>query len=209
MSTPDTGVTAGTEISFRVQLPDECPLYGRTGEIVSATPHFVDTICRCEFVLRPTNGTEYTVVMSSNPMGGSSCICQDIQDRGAIPIFDRVDGDTLSVATLLDAREDAYALYEDLKGHAPDVEVLRIATDRSTGGAQDRVDVDTTVLTEKQRRALELAVCEGYYCTPREIDLETMAGMLDISRQAFSHRLRQAESKVLSQICPEEYDAHD
>ncbi len=206
MSTPDTGVTAGTEISFRVKLPEECPLFGRSGQILSANPHFVDSVCRCEFVLRPTNGTEYTIVMSSNPVAGDSCICQDVHDRGAIPIFDRIDGDTLSVSTLLEARGDAYALYEDLKDHASEVEIVRIVTDRSSRDGDERVEVDTGMLTEKQRRALDLAVCKGYYNTPRDVDLETLAEKLDISRQAFSHRLRQAEAKLFEQICPDEFD---
>lgn len=204
MSAPDTGVTADTEISFRVQLPAGCPLNGRTGTILAARPHFVDTVCRCEFVLRPDDGTGDTVVLCSSEVIDGSCVCRDVQDRGTIPIFERVDGETLSVSSLLNARDDAYALYEKLQADSPDVEIVRIVSTEDDHPRPARVPVDTSELTRKQRRALELAICEGYYHTPRAVDLETLAKECDISRQAFSHRLRQAEETVMEQICPDE-----
>ena len=200
MSTPAQGVTAGTEIAFRVQLPEECPLSDREGEILSANPHFVGSNCRCEFVIRPEDSDEYTMVMGSNLLDGGSCICRDIHTKGSIPIFDRIDGEYLSVSTLLESRDDACSLYEDLRNHTEDIEIVRIVTDRNESPCEGRIDVDKDVLTAKQREALEMAVCRGYYETPRNVEVKEMADQLGISRQAFSHRLRQAESKVLGQL---------
>lgn len=45
-------------------------------------------------------------------------------------------------------------------------------------------------LTPEQREALVLARREGYFDVPRGITLEELGGMLDISRQAVSNRLR-------------------
>jgi predicted DNA binding protein len=64
----------------------------------------------------------------------------------------------------------------------------------STG---QQVHVDLGVLTEKQRRALELALEGGYYERPREIDLTSIAEQLDISKSAVSQRLRSAERKLI------------
>jgi len=45
-------------------------------------------------------------------------------------------------------------------------------------------------LTPEQREALETAYDRGYYDQPTETDLESMAADLDISRSAFSARLK-------------------
>lgn len=52
-------------------------------------------------------------------------------------------------------------------------------------------------LTADQRRALLLAVDRGYFATPRETSMATLATELDISQQAFSDRLRRGLEKVL------------
>lgn len=63
--------------------------------------------------------------------------------------------------------------------------------------AESSTTVDLSVLTEKQREAVELALREGYYERPREADLAALAGTLDISKSAVSQRLRTAERKLI------------
>ncbi len=53
-------------------------------------------------------------------------------------------------------------------------------------------------LSKKQREALELAVCEGYFTVPRQITLEELSEQLDISRQAASERIRRGCQKLVS-----------
>ena len=57
--------------------------------------------------------------------------------------------------------------------------------------------VDLGVLTDKQRRTLELALREGYYERPRESNLTDLAEQLDLSKSAVSQRLRTAERKLI------------
>lgn len=52
-------------------------------------------------------------------------------------------------------------------------------------------------LTPEQREALVLAVQRGYFDSPREVSLATLAPELDISQQALSSRIRRANEKVL------------
>lgn len=59
------------------------------------------------------------------------------------------------------------------------------------------VRIDLGALTDKQRRALELALQNGYYERPRGVDLGTIADRLDISKSAASQRLRSAERKLV------------
>lgn len=58
-------------------------------------------------------------------------------------------------------------------------------------------EVDLSVLTEKQRQTLELALDRGYYERPRNTDLTELAEQLDLSKSAVSQRLRTAELKLI------------
>ncbi len=53
-------------------------------------------------------------------------------------------------------------------------------------------------LTEKQLKALKLAISSGYYSWPRKITLEELAAISGVSRRTFQDHLRKAEGKVLS-----------
>ena len=52
-------------------------------------------------------------------------------------------------------------------------------------------------LTEKQKRAIELAIQEGYYKTPRKIDLRKLAKLMGISLATYQQHLRAAEEKLI------------
>lgn len=52
-------------------------------------------------------------------------------------------------------------------------------------------------LTDKQRKALQLAIENGYYHYPREIELETLAKMMKVSYSTYQAHLRKAEQKLI------------
>lgn len=52
-------------------------------------------------------------------------------------------------------------------------------------------------LTDKQKRALELAVENGYYEYPRKIKLEKLAKLMKVSLSTYQAHLRKAEKKLL------------
>ncbi len=52
-------------------------------------------------------------------------------------------------------------------------------------------------LTKQQKRALELAITEGYYGYPRKIDIIALAKIMKVSHSTFQFHLRNAEKKVL------------
>lgn len=201
MGAVQTEVIADTEISLRIPLPDSCPLADQSGRVLSANPHFVDGVCRCEFVLRTSDGGRPHLLMASKSLPGSSCLCKEIRSRGGIPVFDRVEDGGIILSLLFESRDEACSLYRAIQEYAPDVEILSIASGQSVNGYENSRKVDMGSLTEKQAEALTLAVCQGYYETPREVGIASLAEECDISRQAFSHRLRLAEAKVLGQLC--------
>ncbi len=51
-------------------------------------------------------------------------------------------------------------------------------------------------LTAKQKRAMALALDNGYYEWPKKVNLDELAAMEKISRRSLQERLRRAESKV-------------
>jgi len=52
-------------------------------------------------------------------------------------------------------------------------------------------------LTNKQKKALELAIKHGYYKYPRKTSLEKLAKMMDLSYSTYQAHLRKAEQKIL------------
>lgn len=55
-------------------------------------------------------------------------------------------------------------------------------------------------LSPEQREALVLALQQGYFATPSEVELADLAEQLDISRQAVSNRIRRANEKILKKV---------
>lgn len=55
-------------------------------------------------------------------------------------------------------------------------------------------------LTDQQRKALQLAIFNGYYEWPRRTNLEELARLMGISRQAYQAHLRKAEAKLLPEL---------
>lgn len=55
-------------------------------------------------------------------------------------------------------------------------------------------------LTEKQKRALDIAIDNGYYESPRKIDLRKMAKLMNVSLSTFEQHLRVAEEKLIPSI---------
>ena len=52
-------------------------------------------------------------------------------------------------------------------------------------------------LTKQQKRALEIAIENGYYTYPRKIKLEKLAKLIGVSLSTYQEHLRKAESKIL------------
>jgi len=52
-------------------------------------------------------------------------------------------------------------------------------------------------LTEKQKKALEIAIKHGYYEYPRQIELEKLARLMNICFSTYQAHLRKAEQKLI------------
>lgn len=52
-------------------------------------------------------------------------------------------------------------------------------------------------LAPQQKKAINLAVQEGYYEYPKQIDLERLSKIMNVKRQTFQEHLRRAEKKLV------------
>lgn len=55
-------------------------------------------------------------------------------------------------------------------------------------------------LTDKQKRAVELVIEEGYYHNPRKIDLRKLAKIMKLSLATYQQHLRVAEAKLIPNL---------
>ena len=55
-------------------------------------------------------------------------------------------------------------------------------------------------LTDKQKQAIELAIREGYYFSPRQIDLRKLAKIMKVSLSTYEQHLRAAEEKLIPNL---------
>ena len=55
-------------------------------------------------------------------------------------------------------------------------------------------------ITDKQKRALELAIKNGYYEYPKKIKMEELAKIMGVSYSTYQAHLKKAEGKLLPQI---------
>lgn len=63
---------------------------------------------------------------------------------------------------------------------------------------QPEIDEDS-LLTDAQEKVIRVAIESGYYETPRECDLEEIAGKLDLAKSTVSKTLQRAEGRIVRQ----------
>lgn len=201
MATKNPEHADGVGLQLQVSLPKACPLVGVDGEIISANRQVIDGECHSLFVVRPSEGGLDAVDWRHRPHHHEgTCICQAFCEVGVIPVFDRVADDEIVVSAFIDSEDKAGALYDRLQDIVPTVEVLRLYNTDYPSHLNSMTKVDLSKLTRKQLVAVELAVAEGYYEEPKETSIAELADTLGISRQAFSHRLSEAESRIFRQV---------
>jgi len=123
---------------------------------------------------------------------------------GCIPHFLREGEGSFFIKTFLPSS----AIVSDLVSDLSDIgSTVRLVSMTHTGTGEELTEeiyeVDVSVLTPKQREALQLAIDEGYYESGDEPSMSTLAEQFDISTSAFSQRLSRAEQNVMGQFSTE------
>jgi predicted DNA binding protein len=113
--------------------------------------------------------------------------CQAISDSECF-LTDAVaaPGGGLEWHLLGPTREALEALVSGLRGRGLAVEVAAVRSVKSKG-----------LLTDRQKRVLDIAYRLGYYDIPKKIDLSRLAEKLGVAKSTLSEMLRTGEAKIL------------
>lgn len=123
---------------------------------------------------------------------------------GCIPHFLREGEGSFFIKTFLPSSAIVSDLVSDLTEIGSTVRLVSMTHTGSGEELREEIyEVDVSVLTPKQREALQLAIDEGYYEPGEEPSMSTLAEQFDISTSAFSQRLSRAEKNVMGQFSDE------
>lgn len=179
---------------LEVEVGDACPLTDIEEPVYDIDLQQTRSVCRSEVV---TSGDDIEVVHLEREMD-DQCLADVFHDHGCVPHVTDVEGDSLIMTVHPPSREQIPQLVGELRETGYPVSTRRIVgLDGQMGSESRPVLCDSSVLTEKQRRALDVAMSRGYYDEPKAVTLSELAGDLGISKSALSRRLRSAESKIL------------
>lgn len=127
------------------------------------------------------------------------CICPTFRDHDCVASIEAVKRGEMVVSLSLPSKDILSEIIEALRNRGATVELRSIARAESARSRR-QLTLDAGSITEKQRKAIEVAFEEGYYETPREADLGDLADRLGVSRSAVSQRLTAAESTLMEQV---------
>lgn len=187
-----------TRAVIAFQSPKGCPFRSAGGDIVDAQHSLVRELCHCQYIVE-SSVDEGTTVEHTSQRHESDCACHMFGKYGCVPDIIAVEDTEVIVSAFLPDHDILCDLVEDLRSVCERVALRRIV-DEAEDIDSTRCEIDLAELTEKQRRALELAIDSGYYEQPRAVSLADIADELDISKQALSQRLNAAEQALFEQL---------
>lgn len=153
----------------------------------------------CELELVSTGDEAERTLVAHNKNIDHVCPCRIFEKHDLIPNIQAVGTDHYVADVFVSDRDDIRDLIIDLNEQSETVEILQI-TEVSPDVESSECCFDSSVLTEKQQRALEAAIAQGYYDPEETATLEEIADSFGITRQAYADRLQAAEHKIFSQI---------
>lgn len=187
------------ELSLRLELridPEgtyECPLadVDDVGDVEDVRCDATDDGCTVDLV------TANEGVVRAAGTVEDDCLCAIFQNHECVPVYAISRDGSIEATTYVDRRETVRSLILELRDAVDSVVLDRLMTIGEETNERTTV-IDLSILTDKQREALELAVLRGYY--DGRTDLSSMAEELDISDSALSERLRAANAKLVTDL---------
>ncbi|GAB7009178.1 helix-turn-helix domain-containing protein [Halorubrum trueperi] len=174
--------------------PDEsgnCPIVAETADASDVSVNAVGHECTVD--IRPTGGEG---LVSGRGRVSEGCLCRVFQRFDCVPHIRRVEDGTVRATTYVDDRKTVRNVVGGLRESLDRVRVAQLAVVEGSDAAE-RVTVDLSGLTPKQREGIELAVARGYF-DDESVRLGDLAEELDIGKSALSRRLRCAQSKLVT-----------
>lgn len=151
--------------------------------------------CHTQLTYAGEGGREY---FKSNTT--AACICPVFTEHDCIPEIKGVKNETVVVVVSVPDRSVLRDVIEGLRDVDASVSVEWLV---NGSGSNSTAEIDVSSITSKQQEALETALQEGYYETPRESDLSELSEALGVSESAASQRLNAAETKLVKSFLEE------
>lgn len=190
-----------TKAVLEIHPDEQCPLTTTGEDVLDAQMLLANDVCHCEFFVETTSNDGDISVEHTSQNHADPCSCHVFAEFNCVPTIVGVEPDGIVVSVYLPGHDVIWELVTALKEVSEQVVLRKIIEEQGTTAERART-VDLETMTDKQRRALELAVEHGYYDQPSEVSLSDIASELGISKQALSQRLTTAERRVFTQLFP-------
>lgn len=129
---------------------------------------------------------------------GCPCAVVEAFDSPIVDQYTR-DGDVFLTFHATDI-EQLQALMGRFREEFPTLDVQRLLRSAGDPADHDLVYVDRSILTDRQREALELAHEMGYFARPKRANAGEVAEAMGVNRSTFSEHLAAAQSKLLDAV---------
>lgn len=199
---PETGLKTDRQflLALEIRIGEHCPAGQLDEQIVMIRQGTSREYQHCEFVTKSSSTEEEIRVHHFTKPVERDCFCLTFAEFGCVPHITKVTNSTMVIETFIQNKEQAWELLTTLEETTDGVELRRLNSSNFTEDVNASGEVDLSVLTPKQRQALEVAVESGYFETPRKTRLQDLAVEFDISTSAFGQRLRSAQRKLMEQL---------
>jgi hypothetical protein len=185
-------------VVIEIVVGSQCPLVEIDEPIHDIDIQQVGGVCRSEAVV----GEDDVEVRHMERQMDEECVADVFFEHDCVPHITDTRGDSLLVTVHPSSRSAIPGMVSSLEAAGYEAHVERIVRIGEELLGLPPVLCDFGLLTEKQQRALMLAVERGYYAQPREATLDELAEELGIGKSAVSHRLKAAEAKVIRNHLP-------
>lgn len=170
-----------------------CPIAEIDADIDDVQFNAMNDQCRVDLLL-----ADGRVVRAADELQEKECFCAIFQRLDCVPHYEGIEGDDVVVSTYLSEQSQIRELVGELREVSESVRLRRLTAIGDETGERTTL-LDLSILTEKQREALEIAVGNGYY-DDEDVKLEMLATELGISAAAFSKRLRRAQARLVNEL---------
>lgn len=183
---------------LEVEMVSGCPLARIDGPARDIYVRQVDDLCRADVVVE----NETLEVVHVEKAIESECVGSIFGRYDCVPHITHAQEGMLSIMTFPPERELLSDLVAEMRAKGFEVSVKRLISleDYAETGRKPPLLCDVSVLTGKEREAVDLAIAEGYYDEPNGTSLQALADEIGISKSALSSRLSSAESKLMKDM---------
>jgi predicted DNA binding protein len=188
--------------TLKIKVGEECALTRIEADIKNVNLQQINGECKATVV---TDDDDMNVTQICQSMD-EDCISYLFYEHGCVPHVVDAKNDSLVITVHPEKRETLPQLVSALMDQGYVVDVQRLVGVGNDLIEESTVLCDLSILTEKQRDAISLAIERGYYDRSADADMGSMAGELDISKSAFSRRLKAAEAKLMLELMADRDD---